>query len=74
VLACRDQERGAQALQQLQTLLPAAELELALLERLFRAGTRLMGQSAAKGALPTLFAATAEDVPGGAFYGPDGIG
>lgn len=45
-----------------------------LLERLFRAGTRLIGQSAAKGALPTLYAATAEDVPGGAYYGPDGLG
>ncbi|MBQ0754174.1 MAG: SDR family NAD(P)-dependent oxidoreductase [Gammaproteobacteria bacterium] len=32
----------------------------------------LFTQSAAKGALPTLFAATAENVAGGDYYGPDG--
>ncbi len=34
----------------------------------------LFGQSAADGALPTLYAATAPDAHGGAYYGPDGIG
>lgn len=32
----------------------------------------LVAQSEAQGALPTLYAATASDVHGGAFYGPDG--
>ena len=35
-------------------------------------GTRLAGQSAAMGALPTLFAATAVDALGGQYYGPGG--
>jgi NAD(P)-dependent dehydrogenase (short-subunit alcohol dehydrogenase family) len=35
-------------------------------------GNRLIAQSEDKGALPTLFAATA-DVPGGAYVGPDGF-
>ena len=35
---------------------------------------RLVGQSAASGALPTLYAATVDDVPGGAYVGPDGPG
>jgi NAD(P)-dependent dehydrogenase (short-subunit alcohol dehydrogenase family) len=35
-------------------------------------GNRLLAQSDAMGALPTLYAAT-EDVPGGAFVGPDGL-
>ncbi len=33
----------------------------------------LLAQSAAKGALPTLYAATAPDVEGGAYYGPGGF-
>jgi NAD(P)-dependent dehydrogenase (short-subunit alcohol dehydrogenase family) len=33
----------------------------------------LASQSAAKGALPTLFAATSPDAVGGAYYGPDGF-
>jgi NAD(P)-dependent dehydrogenase (short-subunit alcohol dehydrogenase family) len=37
-------------------------------------GNRLLAQSADFGALPTLYAATAPDVTGGAFYGPDGLG
>ena len=45
-----------------------------LQERLFRAATRLIAQSDARGALPTLYAATAADVVGGAYYGPDGLG
>lgn len=34
----------------------------------------LVAQSAAQGALPTLFAATTPDLPGGSFIGPDGPG
>lgn len=37
-------------------------------------GNALFAQSAAKGALPTLYAATAPDVKGGSFYGPDSFG
>lgn len=37
-------------------------------------GNALFAQSAANGALPTLFAATAPQVQGGAFYGPDSFG
>ncbi|HET9104285.1 MAG TPA: oxidoreductase [Solirubrobacteraceae bacterium] len=36
-------------------------------------GNRLFAQSAERGALPTLFAATM-DLPGGSFVGPDGLG
>ena len=35
-------------------------------------GARLVGQSAAAGALPLLYAATAPDVHGGDYYGPGG--
>ena len=34
----------------------------------------LFAQSAAQGALPTLYAATAPDVRGGDYIGPDGLG
>jgi NAD(P)-dependent dehydrogenase (short-subunit alcohol dehydrogenase family) len=37
-------------------------------------GARLISQSAAKGALPQLYAATAPDVKGGEYFGPNGIG
>ena len=37
-------------------------------------GAKVFGQSAARGALPGLFAATMPDVEGGDYYGPDGIG
>jgi len=37
-------------------------------------GTRLLGQSAEMGALPTLFAATSPDAEGGGYYGPGGFG
>jgi NAD(P)-dependent dehydrogenase (short-subunit alcohol dehydrogenase family) len=37
------------------------------------AGARLISQSAAKGALPQLYAATAPDVKGGEYFGPNGI-
>lgn len=33
-----------------------------------------LGQSAAAGALPTIYAATATEVVGGGYYGPDGFG
>jgi NAD(P)-dependent dehydrogenase (short-subunit alcohol dehydrogenase family) len=35
---------------------------------------KLVAQSAEMGALPTLYAATVPDLPGGSFIGPDGIG
>ena len=35
---------------------------------------QLVAQSAAMGALPTLYAATAPDVRGGDYVGPDGVG
>jgi NAD(P)-dependent dehydrogenase (short-subunit alcohol dehydrogenase family) len=34
---------------------------------------KLVAQSADMGALPTLYAATVEDLPGGTFIGPDGV-
>jgi NAD(P)-dependent dehydrogenase (short-subunit alcohol dehydrogenase family) len=37
-------------------------------------GNLLFAQSAARGALPTLYAATVADLPGGTFVGPDGLG
>jgi hypothetical protein len=37
-------------------------------------GNRLIAMSAEKGTLPTLYAATAPDVEGGHYIGPDGIG
>ena len=37
-------------------------------------GNTLFAQSAAMGALPQLYAATAPDVRGGEYYGPDGLG
>jgi NAD(P)-dependent dehydrogenase (short-subunit alcohol dehydrogenase family) len=37
------------------------------------AGARLISQSAAKGALPQLYAATSVDVRGGEYFGPNGI-
>jgi hypothetical protein len=36
-------------------------------------GNKLLAQSDSAGALPTLYAATA-DLPGGSYVGPDGIG
>jgi NAD(P)-dependent dehydrogenase (short-subunit alcohol dehydrogenase family) len=37
-------------------------------------GNKLYAQSAEMGALPTLYAATVPDLPGGTFVGPDGVG
>ena len=51
----------------LQTSSPPAHEALAM--RLLNA---LVAQSAAMGALPILFAATVEDLPGGTYVGPDG--
>jgi len=39
-----------------------------------RAGNLVAAQSAEKGALPTLYAATVPDLPGAAYIGPDGPG
>ena len=43
-------------------------------ESLSQLANRLAAQSAAMGALPTLYAATAPDVSGGDYIGPDGFG
>jgi len=43
-----------------------------LLKRVLAIGNRLLAQSAERGALPTLYAATAPGVEGGDYYGPDG--
>jgi NAD(P)-dependent dehydrogenase (short-subunit alcohol dehydrogenase family) len=40
---------------------------------LMNVGNRLLSQSAAMGALPTLYAATSPDVQGGDYVGPDGF-
>jgi len=36
--------------------------------------SRVLGQSSAQGALPSLMAATMESLPGGTYVGPDGFG
>lgn len=41
---------------------------------LLAAGTQALGQSQARGALPSLFAATAPEVQGGQYFGPSGPG
>jgi hypothetical protein len=41
-------------------------------DRLMSTTNRLLGQSAQMGELPTLYAATVADLPGGSFIGPDG--
>ncbi len=46
----------------------------AFMESLFRVANRYLAQSAAMGALPTLYAAAAPDVRGGDYIGPDGLG
>ena len=45
-----------------------------VMERIMALGNQLLAQDAATGALPTLYAATATDVQGGDYIGPDGIG
>jgi NAD(P)-dependent dehydrogenase (short-subunit alcohol dehydrogenase family) len=42
-------------------------------EQILTVGVRIIGQSDAQGALPQLYAATAPDVHGGEYYGPNGI-
>ena len=44
-----------------------------LMERVFELGNRLFAQPAASGALPMLYAATAPDVRGGEYFGPEGF-
>ena len=46
----------------------------ALMRRVMELGNRLFAQDAAAGALPTLYAATAPDVRGADYFGPDGFG
>ncbi|MHA3703426.1 oxidoreductase [Jatrophihabitans sp. YIM 134969] len=43
-------------------------------DRVMAVANRVVGQSADMGALPTLYAATVADVPGGWYLGPDGPG
>jgi len=45
-----------------------------VMEKLFALGNQLLAQDAATGALPMLYAATAPDVRGGDYIGPDGLG
>ncbi len=45
-----------------------------LMETVFALGNRVLAQDAAAGALPMLYAATAADVRGGEYIGPDGLG
>jgi NAD(P)-dependent dehydrogenase (short-subunit alcohol dehydrogenase family) len=45
-----------------------------LMDSLWAWGNRLLAQDAAHGALPTLYAATAPEVRGGDYIGPNGIG
>jgi len=52
----------------LQTTGPTGPMKAVL-----RLGNKLLAQSAEKGALPTLYAATAPGVDGGDYYGPDGF-
>src|ERR1035438_2994078 len=42
-------------------------------DRLMSVTNRLVAQSAQKGALPALYAATFPTLPGGSFVGPDGL-
>jgi NAD(P)-dependent dehydrogenase (short-subunit alcohol dehydrogenase family) len=42
-------------------------------DRLMRLSNRIMAQSGEMGALPTLYAATVPDLPGGSYVGPDGL-
>ena len=43
-------------------------------DKLMAIANRFVAQSAAMGALPTLYAAVVPDVPGGTYVGPDGLG
>ena len=54
----------------LQLVAPQME-ESDFMERMSRLGNVVFAQSAAEGALPSLYAATSPDVGGGQFFGPD---
>jgi NAD(P)-dependent dehydrogenase (short-subunit alcohol dehydrogenase family) len=43
-------------------------------DRIMSLGNRLIAQSAERGALPIVYAATMADVRGGEYWGPDGLG
>ena len=45
-----------------------------LKEHLMQLGFRAFGQTAARGAVPLLYAALASEAEGGGYYGPDGVG
>jgi NAD(P)-dependent dehydrogenase (short-subunit alcohol dehydrogenase family) len=45
-----------------------------VVDRVMAIGNRFVAQSADKGALPALYAATVPDLAGGSFVGPDGFG
>ncbi|MBA2765188.1 MAG: SDR family oxidoreductase [Thermoleophilaceae bacterium] len=45
-----------------------------LMKTMLAVSNKLLAQSAERGALPTLYAATAPGIEGGGYYGPDGIG
>jgi NAD(P)-dependent dehydrogenase (short-subunit alcohol dehydrogenase family) len=42
-------------------------------DRIMEVGNKLIAQSAEMGALPSLYAATVADLPGGSYVGPDGL-
>lgn len=44
------------------------------MKALMAVGNRVIAQSAGRGAIPTLYAATAPGVKGGEYFGPDGLG
>ena len=44
------------------------------MKQMMKLGNRLIGQSVEQGTLPTLYAATAPDVEGGDYFGPDRFG
>ena len=48
--------------------------EARFVEKILELGNRLLAQSAAMGALPTLYAATAPQVQGGDYFGPASLG
>jgi NAD(P)-dependent dehydrogenase (short-subunit alcohol dehydrogenase family) len=55
-------------------LAAAGSQDTILMRAVMPLGSRLVGQSAAKGALPQLYAATAPDVVGAEYFGPHGPG
>ncbi len=53
-------------------LIPKSAGANSMVARISKVGLRLVGQSAAQGALPSLFAATSPDARGGHYYSPNG--